>query len=664
MVLVCFVLDLRTLSPPLLGELKQCLLQLANLYAIGSKKGERQHSVKLRDRIGLCYIQKNPDSHSDELKIAYTPRGHFSLRDFHSAVNSLPTQGFIPDLFHSGSTQVSDVDAMLAKLISKEILYSWSSEDARRTVIFITSCLAADIDSLQKIVTEAADKCVTIDFFLLKHEQGQSSFLSQNIQEFVNSMSYLNNCTVQTHLPDKVGFCGLVKKWQRDLKDNPDEPLQAVFLFKNDLAGSVNKIVCNLLATVNEINDGFESCKACRCHGLPLDGSVGNNQNFSSCPITCRDLEAEDIIENVVKVGEQTILLLPLFQSCPTFQRVSAPITFHVFERTNLASLSEGVIFGASHIVTPVATYEDEATSGTKSQLNTQFFQGICLALQSLDQGLICSSNCNVDTMKEGTFQCFYILLPSENGPMLLRRLAGLEEVSLIPESIASLALPVPVQIQNSIDASLLKIKLRDYNPYFHERGLHAKLNVIVEQSLPFGSIPPTIEELNFKCDSAEEFSEIMEPPPPLEKAVEENLSLLEQKTSGFKNNSCVREEWKQLIVNEDCGMSYTDSASIPWTKFPILSPSANTKQSGDKTLRILERLEVLKQQKLKGASVVIGSIGPESCLPKHHLDHIVSKRSTDQEVTLSQPMRPNFQRLKRKQRMGGFGTVQLSWFS
>ncbi|KAK9117762.1 hypothetical protein Sjap_016709 [Stephania japonica] len=653
MVLVCFVLDLRTLSPPLLGELKQCLLQLSNLYAIGSQSVK----VKLRDRIGLCYIQNNnPHSHShgdDELKIAYSPRGHFSLRDFHYAVNSLPTQGFIPDLFHPGSTQTSDVDAMLAKLISKEMLYSWSSEGSRRKVIFISSCLVANIDLLHKILTDAADKFVTIDFFLLKHEQGQSNLLSQNVQEFVNSTSYLNNCTIQTHLPDTVGFCGLVKKWQRDLKDNPDELLQAVFLFKNDLAGSVNKIVCNLLATVNEINDGFELCKTCRCHGLPLDGSVRNNQkSSSSCPTTFRDLEAEDIIENAVKVGEQTIILLPPFQSCPTFQRVSAPITFHVIERASLASLCEGVMFGASHIVAPVAIYEDETTSGTKSQLNTQFFQGICLALQSLDQGLICSSNCNVDTMKEGAFQCFYILLPSENGPMLLRRLAGSEEISLIPESITSLALQVPVQIQNSIDASLMKIKLRDYNPYFHERGLHAKLNVIVEQTLPFGSIPPTTEEMNFQRDSAKEFSDIMELPLPLprEKAVGENTLLLEQKLSGDKNNSCVTEEWEQLVVNEDCSTSYMDSTSIPWTKFPILSPSANTKQSGDKTLRILERLEVPKQQKLKGASVAIGSIEPELCLPKDHLDHIVSKRATDQKVTLSQPMRPNFQRLKRKQ--------------
>jgi hypothetical protein len=36
MVQLCFVIDLRTLAPPLLRDLKQALLQLANFYAISS----------------------------------------------------------------------------------------------------------------------------------------------------------------------------------------------------------------------------------------------------------------------------------------------------------------------------------------------------------------------------------------------------------------------------------------------------------------------------------------------------------------------------------------------------------------------------------------------------------------------------------------------------
>lgn len=48
-------------------------------------------------------------------------------------------------------------------------------------------------------------------------------------------------------------------------------------------------------------------------------------------------------------------------------------------------------------------------------------YHGLCQELYSLDEGLICSSNCNTQTMVEATFQCFYILQPSQNGPMLLR---------------------------------------------------------------------------------------------------------------------------------------------------------------------------------------------------------------------------------------------------
>lgn len=48
-------------------------------------------------------------------------------------------------------------------------------------------------------------------------------------------------------------------------------------------------------------------------------------------------------------------------------------------------------------------------------------FQGLCSVLHSLDQGLVCSSNCNIETLKQTSFQCYYILLPSDKGLMLLR---------------------------------------------------------------------------------------------------------------------------------------------------------------------------------------------------------------------------------------------------
>lgn len=39
----------------------------------------------------------------EQLKIAYSPRGNFSLRDFHHAVNSVPEGYFLPEIDDSGA---------------------------------------------------------------------------------------------------------------------------------------------------------------------------------------------------------------------------------------------------------------------------------------------------------------------------------------------------------------------------------------------------------------------------------------------------------------------------------------------------------------------------------------------------------------------------------
>ena len=61
-----------------------------------------------------------------------------------------------------------------------------------------------------------------------------------------------------------------------------------------------------------------------------------------SCPVTGNDLGEFDLVENSVKVGKQTILFMPSFQSCMKHLQVSSHIDFNVIERTNLGSLSEG----------------------------------------------------------------------------------------------------------------------------------------------------------------------------------------------------------------------------------------------------------------------------------------------------------------------------------
>ena len=61
-----------------------------------------------------------------------------------------------------------------------------------------------------------------------------------------------------------------------------------------------------------------------------------------SCWVTGVKLGTYDLIENFVKIGEQTMLFLHSFKSFMKLQQVSSPIDFNIIERTNLGSLSEG----------------------------------------------------------------------------------------------------------------------------------------------------------------------------------------------------------------------------------------------------------------------------------------------------------------------------------
>ncbi|GKV17463.1 hypothetical protein SLEP1_g27973 [Rubroshorea leprosula] len=457
MVLVCFLLDLRSLSPSLLRDLKQSLLQLSNFYAVSSPW--RSQSESLRGRFGLCYLFKNSVSSSDELRVAYSPQGNFSLRDFHHAVNNVPTDAFLPEI--SGSGSLCPRDVKLSSVLSDQVLYSWGGKDIVRKVIFLSSSLPQKVDSaLKKTLMDAADKCVSVEFILLEQKSNHLVDIRESINSFVSSISDLDNCSFQNFLPDVKVLHSLIKRWLQDLKDDMEEPFQAHFIFKSDLVGSVKQISCNLSASVSHIVDGFTPHQTCSCHGIALSNAVKNRTGGPSCPVTGRDLRAVDVIENSVKVGEKTILFMPSFQSSMKLQQVSSPVDFNIIQRTNLGSLSEGVIFGDSYIVTPSASSEiDGALDETEqSELNAQLFRALCGALHSLDQGLVCSAKCNIQTMRETSFHCYYILQPSNGGPMLLRRLAGSEEILPVPDVSQFVDCSVPKEIEMSIQTSLLKV--------------------------------------------------------------------------------------------------------------------------------------------------------------------------------------------------------------
>ncbi|XP_033516028.1 uncharacterized protein [Nicotiana tomentosiformis] len=609
MVMLCFVLDLRSLSAPLLRDLKQSMLQLANFYSISSPSSstDSSRSKPLPDRIGLCYVFKNRISRTDELKIAYSPRGNFNLRDFHHAVSNLPSDAFLPDFNSSGALCCSDLK--LCSILNDKVLYSWGghNKDITRKVILISSCIFESLNSAtKKALMDAADNCVSIEFIFLEQNSSHLADTPGSINKFLKQIGDLENCSFQNYIPDAHALSGLVKKWFQELKEDLEEQLQARFVFKSNLLGSTNQISCNLRTSFNQIIDEFVPCKSCRCHGIPFDNSKMIRTDKSSCPVTGVELGALDLVESSVKIGEHTILYMPSFQCCRDLQKVPLPINFDVIERTNLRSLDEGIILGTSYIVTPALSELDDTD---KSELNSKLFQVLCGVLHSLDQGLVCSSNSNVETAKQTSFLCYYILLPSEKGVMILR------------------------------------IELRNYDPVQHKRGFHQRLNLLVKESLQFGAIPakakepvtatnialqdPMIEDLSDQANNL--------------LVIEDNM--MDSKTTDGKIGTRITEEWEQLVVLEIPKMSSPTCISKPkLDKEVSSSPPKTTGKLDDKTSRILERLEVPKQLQRKAASPTVSSSSVKKPLIPF------GRGITDAKaIVSSQSIKPNFQRLKRK---------------
>ncbi|XP_008655527.1 uncharacterized protein [Zea mays] len=501
MSLLCFLLDLRNIPPPLLHRLKECLLDLANLYAATTSQ---THAVTaspaaagtLPDRLALGYVydpsskpSSSCSSSCPELKIGYRPGEKFSLRDFHHAVNNLPMDGFLADQ-HGGSLPIRDVS--LTSFFSNKAIYSWATDDISKKVIAI--CMSAqNTEALRRtlmhpVVTvlyqDAAEQCVAVDFIMLEAE---AAFMygraSENANSFVNRICDLENCVVRRYNPETQVLHGLVKRWLEELKDDKEDTLQAVFVFSDPIIDSVKHIYCNLYASANQITDGFPPCQACKCHGHPIDLFTPSKAKWT-CPTTNRQLVVSDIVDTAVRIGEQTVLFLPTLEGSSNLRRVSTSISFVVIERTELASMNEGVIMGRSYVVIPSSNDVEASLADERTDQNTKIFYGLCETLFKLDQGLVCSSSCNIETMKIGTLQCYYLLQPSEKGPMLLRRLAASEEILPLPDMTRDCSSKITMEIRNSIETSLSKIMLKDYNPLHHERGFHSELNRLINCSV------------------------------------------------------------------------------------------------------------------------------------------------------------------------------------
>ncbi|KAL3818456.1 hypothetical protein ACJIZ3_004361 [Penstemon smallii] len=662
MAMLCFVLDLRNLSPTLLRDLKQLLSQLGNYYAVSSSKFSKDcdstQSKPLLDRIGLCYVFRDRISCSDGLKIAYNPHGNFNLRDFHHAVNNLPTDAFSPESNDSGALYLK-----LADVLSDKILYTWGGHDENvaRKLILISSCPVNTLNSVTvKALMDAAEKCVLVEFVFLEQTSHYLGEIPVNIN-FIEQISSLTNCSFRTYIPeiesaDVQVLSGLAKRWFQELKDDREEPIQARFVFKINLNSTLNQISCNLCPSCNAIDDGFIFCRVSsylsltevRCMSTRTSGFLANYfppRLLKS--LTKDDLGDVDIIDNSVKVGEQTILYMPSFQGSQKLQQVSSPIDFNVIQRTNLGSLSEGLIMGATYFITP-STFHDP-DENDKSELNSQLFQVVCSILHSLDQGLVCSSYCNIETATKTSFQCYYILLPSDKGLMLLRRLSAAEEFLPIPDVSKFISSDVVEEIRNTVQASLLKMEVSDYNPVQHERGFHQKLNLLVKESLQFGAILPKSKEGTSELDliKKKSSSEVQ----PLVQETDIIVGREENQQFDFEaeeNNTSpsLTKEWEQLIVTELGGI-HSPTLSNSKQDQLFISSSQSNKQLDEKTSRILERLEIPRQLKRKSVSPTISnSFSADVCAPAKKP---LIPYGPDKGPILSQPLKPNFQRMKKK---------------
>ncbi|CAN6470482.1 unnamed protein product [Victoria cruziana] len=648
MTFLCFLLDLRGLPPPLLRDVRQSLLQLANLYAISSP-GCGSRSQAPGDPIALCCIQRNRSSGIDELEIAYSPRGQFDLRDFHLAVSSLPEDCFLSDL--DASTIPEAEGPILSKLLHDDNLYSWGGKDTAKKVFVISSLLPEGVAYSREMLMDAASKKVRLEFILI--ERGESapclfSQASRKIKDLPDCLSDLKNCVFDKYSWDDWVFSGFVKSWLQELKGDIEEPLKATFYFKNKIIDSGNHLSCNLFATAAHMVDGFVPCQTCRCHGLPA-GSAAVRPNIS-CLVTNQELASSELSDTGLKVGEQTILHLPSFQSYSEPQRVHGQITFNVVERTSLFSLSEGAVLGTSYFTLPCNDAELTSAECGKQNLNIQpVFYGICGTLHSLDQGLVCTSTCNTDTMRESSFTFFYLLQPSDRGPMLLRKLAGSEEIMIVPKHEGLPPSSGMTQIESSIQANLLKIGLRDYNPLEHELGFHRKLNALVKESLQIGAMAPRRSKPIPKPDALR-VGKHTSIPTMLDSPFGGDRCMETTQLTDQEGKTCAEDEWEQLVVNEPCC-----SLSPAFPSAGEIEVKSFDGSLAEKTSSILERLEPPRSQKLNSSSPVVAvnnlkerktgypcSFTKKPLVPFEKSDH-------ERAYSLSQPLKPNFQRFKRK---------------
>lgn len=144
----------------------------------------------------------------------------------------------------------------------------------------------------------------------------------------------------------------------------------------------------------------------------------------------------------------------------------------------------------------------------------------------------------------------------------------------------------------------------------------------------------PVVEDLSVQANDVE--------------VIEENV--LDSILADGKTGAKITEEWEQLVVLEMPKMSSPTCISKLKLHKEVSSPLLSTGKLDDKTSRILERLEIPKQLKRKAASPTLSTFHTVSISSvKKPLIPFGPSNTDSQVIVLSQPIKPNFQRLKRK---------------
>ncbi|KAJ4757385.1 hypothetical protein LUZ62_067760 [Rhynchospora pubera] len=191
----------------------------------------------------------------------------------------------------------------------------------------------------------------------------------------------------------------------------------------------------------------------------------------------------------------------------------------------------------------------------------------------------------------------------------------------------------IPKEMESCIQASLSKIAVKDYNPLDHERGFHTKLNGLVKESLQLRSIAPICPKTSLKPDIPKSI------PSPMPKISTRNEN---------RTPVCVSEEWEQLVILDDSESTKSPSVNLR-LKSDAMSCKflSQSKPVDEKTTKILERLEPPKpkrQQKKDASAVLVNGVAGQMKRPLLPFDS-----NANLNLTQSQPLRPNFQKRKKK---------------